>query len=112
VKQRYGKLDANHTDVVKWYRELGCSVAQTQDAGLGVPDLFVGCVGITDPVEIKTEDGKLKPSQQNFVLSWRGSTTRIVRTQAEVVAHVTDMRRRVRHAEAVRTARVAEQAGI
>lgn len=112
MKQRYGKKDANHNDVVSWYRQLGCSVAETQDAGLGVPDLFVGCCGVSDPVEIKTADGKLEPSQQTFVLSWRGSSTRIVRTQDEVIAHVQDMRRRVRHDAAERTARIAEQAGI
>lgn len=112
MKQRYANRDANHGDVVKWYRELGCSVAETQDAGLGVPDLFVGCAGITDPVEIKTGDGKLRPSQQTFVLAWRGSITRIVRTQSEVLAHVHDMRRRVRHAAAEQVARIAEDAGI
>lgn len=112
MKQRYGKRDANHAQVVRWYRDLGCSVAETHDAGLGVPDLFVGCVGVTDPVEIKTEDGKLLPSQETFVLAWRGSTTRIVRSLAEVVAHVTDMRRRVRHTEAARVASVADEAGI
>lgn len=96
MKQRYGKADANHADVKGWYRELGCTVADTKDAGLGVPDLFCGCAGITDPVEVKTEDGKLLPSQQTFILAWRGSTTRIVRTQDDVIAHVHDMRRRAR----------------
>lgn len=112
MKQRYANRDANHADVVRWYRQLGCSVAETQDAGLGVPDLFVGCVGITDPVEIKTADGKLKPSQQTFILAWRGSTTRIVRTQDEVAEHVQDMRRRTRHAAAEQVARIAEDAGL
>lgn len=112
MKQRYGKRDGNHSAVVGWYRQLGCSVAETHDAGLGVPDLFVGCTGITDPVEVKTADGKLLPSQQTFVLSWRGSSTRIVRTQDEVIAHVQDMRRRVRHAAAEQVARIAEDTGI
>lgn len=96
MKQRYGKRDANHNDVVRWYRQLGCSVAETQDAGLGVPDLFVGCCGMTDPVEIKTAEGKLEPSQQTFVLAWRGSVVAIVRTEDEVIAHVQNMRKRVR----------------
>lgn len=112
MKQRYGKRDGNHSQVVGWYRQLGCSVAETHDAGLGVPDLFVGCCGITDPVEVKTSDGKLLPSQQTFVMSWRGSATRIVRTQDEVIEHVHDMRRRVRHAAADRVAKIAEEAGI
>lgn len=99
-KQRYAQLDANHGQVVNWYRDLGCAVAQTQDAGLGVPDLFIGCVGITDPVEVKTEDGKLRESQKTFISTWRGSKVWVVRSQDEVIAHVTDMRRRARAKEA------------
>ncbi len=95
-KQKYGKPDANHSAVKQWYRELGCSVADCKDVGLGCPDLFVGCVGITDPVEVKTEDGGLLPSQVTFTMSWRGSPVRIVRTQQEVIDHVSDMRRRFR----------------
>jgi hypothetical protein len=96
VKQRYGNRDENHGEIVKWYRDLGCVVAETQDAGLGVPDVFVGCVGITDPVEIKTKEGKLRPSQELFIKSWRGSAVWIVRTQEEVINHVTNMRKRAR----------------
>jgi hypothetical protein len=96
VKQRYGKPDANHGDVKGWYEQLGCAVADTKDAGLGVPDLFIGCAGITDPVEVKTEDGKLLPSQQTFIAAWRGSAARIVRTFDDVCDHVKDMRRRAR----------------
>jgi hypothetical protein len=96
MKQRYGNRDANHNDVVKWYRDLGCSVAETHDAGLGVPDLFVGCVGVCDPVEVKTEEGKLRPSQETFIANWRGARVWIVRSHAEVVEHVGDMRARVR----------------
>lgn len=98
MKQRYGKRDGNHNDVVGWYRELGCTVAETQDAGLGVPDLFVGAAGVTDPVEVKTPDGDLEPSQKTFIASRRGSRVAIVRTQADVIAHVHDMRRRARRA--------------
>lgn len=100
VKQRYGKRDANHGDVVGWYRDLGCAVAETHDAGLGVPDLFVGAAGITDPVEVKTEEGGLEKSQETFIASWRGSRVAIVRTQADVIAHVHDMRRRARRSAA------------
>jgi hypothetical protein len=98
MKQRYGNRDANHGEIVGWYRELGCIVAETHDAGLGVPDLFVGCVGITDPVEIKTKDGVLEASQKTFIAGWRGSRVWIVRTQAEVIEHVNNMRQRARRA--------------
>lgn len=98
MKQRYGKPDANHGQVKDWYRELGCAVADTKDAGLGVPDLFIGCAGITDPVEVKTEDGDLLPSQRTFIAGWRGSTVAVVRTQDDVIRHVQSMRKRVRAA--------------
>ena len=93
MKVRY---DANHREIVDTYRNLGCTVADTARAGLGVPDLFVGCMGISDPVEIKTEDGRLLPSQQNFIACWRGSPVAVVRTQDDVIEHVAQMRRRAR----------------
>ncbi len=95
-KQKWGKPDANHSQVKEWYRSLGCSIADTKDQGLGVPDLFIGCAGITDPVEVKTATGKLEPSQETFIASWRGSKVWIVTTLDDVMKHVTDMRRRVR----------------
>lgn len=36
---KYGRRDANHPQVVAWYRELGCAVADCADLGLGLPDL-------------------------------------------------------------------------
>jgi hypothetical protein len=98
MKQRYAKLDANHGQVKQWYLDLGCSVADTADAGLGVPDLFVAAAGTIDAVEVKTPDGELLPSQIKFIESWRGPPVAIVRTQDDVIAHVTDMRRRARRA--------------
>lgn len=88
------KHDANHAQVVQWYRDLGCSVADCAAAGLGVPDLFIGAAGVCDPVEIKTDDGKLRPSQELFISMWRGSAVRVVRTQGDVIEHVTELRRR------------------
>lgn len=93
---KHGRRDANHSDVVKWYRDLGCFVACTADLGLGLPDLFVGAAGVTDPVEIKTEDGDLTPLQKTFIAAWRGSPVAIVRTQTDVIDHVARMRKRAR----------------
>lgn len=95
-KQRYGKPDSNHGDVKGWYLDLGCSVADTKDCGLGVPDLFVGCAGVCEPVEVKAEDGKILPSQQTFMAAWRGGRIAVVRTQDDVIQHVQQMRQRAR----------------
>ncbi len=95
-KQKWGKPDQNHGQVKEWYRSLGCSIADTKEAGMGVPDLFVGCAGISDPVEVKTATGSLESSQATFIASWRGSKVWIVTTLDDVVKHVADMRSRVR----------------
>jgi hypothetical protein len=97
---KHGRRDGNHQAVVRWYRDLGCYVADTADLGLGLPDLFVGAAGVTDAVEVKSEDGKLTPLQQTFVQAWRGSAVAIVRTQNDVINHVTNMRRRAREVAA------------
>jgi hypothetical protein len=96
MKRKYGKPDANHSQVKQWYRSLGCSIADTKDQGMGVPDLFVGAVGITDPVEVKVVGGKLTAEQETFIAGWRGSKVWIVVTQDDVVQHVTNMRQRLR----------------
>lgn len=83
--------------MVKCYRDLGCYVADTANLGLGLPDLFVGCAGVTDPVEVKSDNGTLTPLQQVFVRDWRGSNVRVVSSQADVIAHVAEMRKRARN---------------
>lgn len=91
-----GKADANHYEVIAWYRDLGCTVADTKNAGLGVPDLFVGCVGLCEAVEVKTEEGRLLSSQENFMAAWRGGRIAVVKTQDDVINHVQAMRKRAR----------------
>jgi hypothetical protein len=93
---KHGRRDGNHQTIVALYRALGCSWADTADLGLGLPDGFVGCAGITDPVECKSENGKLEPMQETFMATWRGSRPWIVRGDADVIEHVSDMRRRAR----------------
>jgi hypothetical protein len=94
--RKHGRRDINHEPIIKWYRDLGCSVADTADLGLGLPDAFVGCAGVCDPVEIKSMEGELTPLQKTFIAAWRGAAVRIVRNQTDVVEHVQDMRRRAR----------------
>lgn len=93
---RHGRRDANHQAVVAQYRALGCSWADTADLGLGLPDGWVGCAGVTDPVEVKSDGGALTSRQETFIAAWRGSHPRIVRGESDVIEHVADMRRRAR----------------
>ena len=82
------RTDANQPEIVKAFRDLGCSVRSIHMVGDGVPDLIVGIAGITLLVEIK--DGKKPPSARQltraealFHENWRGR-------KPEIVMSVTD----------------------
>jgi hypothetical protein len=90
-----GKPDSNHADVVGWYESLYCSVFDSHACGLGFPDLVVGIAGVTCLVEIKSEDGELRASQNLFIRTWRGAKPVVVRTQGDVINHVQSVRERV-----------------
>lgn len=92
----FSRKDGNHEALAAVYHSLGCSCVDTSAQGGGFPDAMVGCAGITDPVEFKTEEGKLEPAQIAFDERWRGSAIWIIRSQADVVAHVNHMRMRAR----------------
>lgn len=74
---RAARTDANHAEVVKALRAIGCSVADTSRVGGGFPDLVCGYRGRNYLIEVK--DGKKPPSgrrltddQVKFVQQWRG----------------------------------------
>jgi len=90
---KHGRRDANHAQIVKAYRDLGCTVFDLADAALGCPDLLVGFAGKTCLVEVKTEEGTLTPKQRLFLDAWRGGAVTIVRTTDDVIQHVTHARR-------------------
>lgn len=92
----FSRKDSNHEELTKVYLSLGCSCEDTSALGNGFPDALVGCAGVTDLVEFKTEDGTLEPAQVTFHARNRGSQIWIVRNQADCVAHVNNMRTRAR----------------
>lgn len=70
--RRHGKIDDNHTAVVKALRACGCSVQSLASLGAGVPDLLVARNGKMWLLEIK--DGRKAPSQQRLTedqIQWR-----------------------------------------
>lgn len=84
------KRDRNHAEIVKRFRDLGCSVLDLGSVGGGCPDILVGYGGINALVEIK--DGSKPPSartltsdQVDFFASWRGDVI--------VVATLDDVKR-------------------
>ena len=81
--RKFGKIDANHADIVDALRRVGASVVSLASVGNGVPDLLVGFNGRTCLLEIK--DGSkppshqtLTPAQLDFISVWRGSSIAIV----------------------------------
>lgn len=94
--RRHGKRDRNHSDVVGWYRDLGCSVHDCADMGNGFPDILVGIDGEDDKVEIKYGDAGLTSDQITWHRDWKGRRPVIVRTHTDVVIHVGNMRKRAR----------------
>lgn len=81
--RKYGKLDANHNEIVNALRSCGASVVSLASVGNGVPDLLVGFNGRTCLLEVK--DGSKPPSHQcltdaqsDFISKWRGSSIAIV----------------------------------
>jgi hypothetical protein len=97
-----GKPDENQAMIVSTYEALYCSVVDTHELGGGFPDLVVGIAGITCLVEVKNADGTLKRSQETFKLDWRGSKPEVVRTEADVIAHVRRVRMRFEDNEAIK----------
>jgi hypothetical protein len=91
---RFSRRDSNHEQVIAWYEELYCSVVDLHTLGHGCPDLLIGCAGRSELVEVKTELGHLEANQITFNKTWRGNKPVIVRTQADVINHVQNIRER------------------
>ena len=60
---RAGRVDANQPEIVRTFRDLGCSVAITSNVRDGFPDIVMGIHGINVLVEIK--DGSKVPSKRD-----------------------------------------------
>lgn len=90
-----GRADSNQSEIKGWYEELFCSVLDLHSIGFGCPDLLVGLAGVTELVEVKTEEGQLRPSQLRFQHDWRGKKVVVVRTHSDVINHVQNVRERV-----------------
>lgn len=87
--RRFGKIDANHSEIVKALRQFGCSVKSLASQGDGMPDILVGLRGQNFLLEIK--DGNLPPSKQKltddervFHATWNGQVS-VVTSVAEAL---------------------------
>jgi hypothetical protein len=73
------RRDGNEADIIRELCEVGCSVLQ-----LNKIDILVGCKGMNFAFEIKTSEGKLKPSQIKLQKEWRGQYD-IIRSTEEAL---------------------------
>lgn len=94
--RRAAKVDANHGDIVRALRAVGCSVQSLAMVGAGCPDLAVGYRGRNFLLEVK--DGskapsarKLTPDEARWHEGWRGTVV-TVRTVDEALRAVGALR--------------------
>ncbi|MFN0314762.1 MAG: hypothetical protein ACKVQA_06980 [Burkholderiales bacterium] len=85
------RKDANHDTIVTAYESYGWQVLDLTRLGDGKPDIAVAPPPFDRLylVEIKTPKGKLKLKQVAFAERW---PVRVVRTSADVAAHVAEIR--------------------
>ena len=80
--------DANHGAIAHALRQCGASVVDLRAVGAGVPDLLVGYRGASWLLEVKTDAGKLRESQDVFAATWRGGPVVVVRSPAEALVAI------------------------
>lgn len=75
--RRAARTDANHTEIIKAFRRLGFSVADTSKLGKGFPDCVIG-KNLKDAL-IEIKDGSKPPSaralttdERKFREDWKG----------------------------------------
>lgn len=96
------KVDDNHKNLTRVFRQLGCSVYSTHQLGKGFPDLCCAIFGRTFLVEIK--DGSKVPSQRKltpdeiaFHGSWKAPVY-IIESDMQAAALVMRIRDEVKYA--------------
>ena len=70
--RRAARVDANHRDITRLLRDIGCSVESLHRVGGGVPDLLVGFQRRNLLLEVKTEKGKIDDDQLIWHRGWAG----------------------------------------
>ena len=76
-KYHVHRSDTNATEILDWLEAHMASVSRS-----GRPtDAIVGYRGLSALVEIKTPKGKLRPSQKEFLMTWRGAVAVLRTTQ-------------------------------
>lgn len=99
MSPRRASKDGNHAEIVKAFRDTGCSVVETHLPPVaGFPDLIVGCIGVTHLVECKNIETKygragFSRSQSAFVRDWKGSPVELIESPDEAIDAVIQWRK-------------------
>jgi len=64
LKRYAARVDANHGDLVKLWRDMGATVWDLSGVGNGIADVLIGWRGRWFPVELK--DGSKPPSHRKL----------------------------------------------
>lgn len=96
--RRAARRDANHAPIVNTFRQMGCTVYETDRVGEGFPDAVVGLLGVSHLIEIKNPAthygrGGLNKTQSAFAAEWRGSPVTVITSEDEAMAFVRNLRR-------------------
>jgi hypothetical protein len=83
--RKFGKVDANQTEIVDALRRVGATVHSLAPMGGGYPDLLVGWRGHTYLMEVKGPAGKLTDQQFMWNERWTGGNVFIVQTPVEAL---------------------------
>lgn len=97
------RTDANHSEVIKAFEALHCSVldlssiARKNKRNKGAQDLLIGVCRTNELVEVKTEDGEESESQIEFSKNWRGAPRHLVRNVDDVINLVQKIRMSIKN---------------
>jgi len=69
-RHRYDRRDKNHSQVRRWFEQLGFICHDTHAVGDGFPDMVVKKRRRVLLIEIKTKDGRMTEDQKKFAEKW------------------------------------------
>ena len=90
--RRAAKVDDNQKEIVKAFRDLGCSVQHLHTVGKGCPDLVVGVYKVNVMVEVKDANKpkskrELTDDEKTWHEAWKG-WVEVVETVEDCIALV------------------------
>lgn len=86
------RVDNTHAEVIAAYEAAYCNVLDLSKVGFGCPDILVALAGRCYLREIKGEHGQIEPSQKRFMDTWRGPKIQVVRSHADALNDVLNLR--------------------